>query len=200
MRPSPLVLIVSALLAVTACSGTSNPGTTSRTSTKSTITVGVTQEPTTLDVTAQATAAIAEDLRDNVYEGLVRVDPAGKVLPQLAKSWDVSSDGKAITFHLVTATFHDGTSFTTDDVKFSYDRARDRTTVPANPHPDYWAPVQSVDVVDAHTVKVTLKQYSDSFLFHMAQGSASIVSKGTHLVTTTPPATNLAANPVGTGP
>ena len=200
MRPSRLVLIVSALVAVAACSGTSNPATTSRTSTKSTITVGVTQEPTTLDVTAQATAAIAEDLRDNVYEGLVRIDPAGKVLPQLAKSWDVSSDGKVFTFHLVTATFHDGTSFTADDVKFSYDRARSPSTVPANPHADYWAPVQSVDVVDARTVKVTLKQFSDSFLFHMAQGSASIVSKSTHLVSTTPPATNLAADPVGTGP
>jgi peptide/nickel transport system substrate-binding protein len=200
MRPSRLVVIVSALLAVFACSGTSNPGTTSRTSTKSTITVGVTQEPTTLDVTAQATAAIAEDLRDNVYEGLVRTDPTGKIVPQLAKSWDVSADGKTITFHLVTAKFHDGSPFTADDVKFSYDRAHDPATVPANPHADYWAPVQSVDVVDEHTVKVTLKAYSDSFLFHMGSGSAAIVAKSTKLATTTPPATNLATNPVGTGP
>jgi len=200
MRASRLVVIVSALLAVVACSGTSNPGTTSRTSTKSTITVGVTQEPTTLDVTAQATAAIAEDLRDNLYEGLVRTDPTGRIVPQLAKSWDVSSDGKTLTFHLVTAKFHDGAPFTAADVKFSYDRARDPATVPANPHADYWAPVQSVDAVDDHTVKVGLKQYSDSFLFHMAQGSAAIVPKGTHLATTSPPATNLATAPVGTGP
>jgi len=201
MRPSRLALIVTALLAAAACSGTSSTGSNaSRTSSKSTIVVGVTQEPTTLDVTAQATAAIAEDLRDNVYEGLVRADPTGKVLPQLAKSWDISSDGRVFTFHLATAKFHDGSPFTAADVKFSYDRARDPKTVPANPHVDYWAPVLSVDVADDRTVKVTLKQFSDSFLFHMAQGSAAIVPRATRLATTSPPATTLATAPVGTGP
>src|SRR6266851_7653813 len=97
MRPSRLIVL--ALVAATACSGTStSTSSTSRTSSRSAITVGVTQEPTTLDVTAQATAAIAEDLRDNVYEGLVRTDPTGKVVPQLARSWDVSADGKVFTF------------------------------------------------------------------------------------------------------
>ena len=199
MRPSRLALIVAALVTLAACSGAAPSGG-NPTSTKSTIVVGVTQEPTTLDVTAQATAAIAEDLRDNLYEGLVRTDPAGKVLPQLAKSWDVSADGKVFTFHLVTAKFQDGSPFTAADVKFSYDRARSPSTVPANPHADYWAPVTSVDVVDDRTVKVTLAQFSDSFLFHMAQGSAAIVSHNTRTVSANPPATNLAAQPVGTGP
>ena len=201
MRPSRLALILMALVAAAACAAGSSSSTSGpHTSTRSSITVGVTQEPTTLDVTAQATAAIAEDLRDNVYEGLVRTDPTGRVVPQLAKSWDVSSDGKVFTFHLVTAKFHNGSPFTAADVKFSYDRARDPGTVPANPHRDYWAPVQSVDVVDDHTVKVTLLQFSDSFLFHMAQGSAAIVPRTTHLVSTSPPATDLATAPVGTGP
>jgi peptide/nickel transport system substrate-binding protein len=200
MRPSRLALILPALLAAAACSGSSSSSSTPRASTKATIVVGVTQEPTTLDITAQATAAIAEDLRDNVYEGLVRTDSTGKVVPQLAKSWDISQDGKVFTFHLVTTRFHDGSPFTAEDVKFSYDRARDPATVPANPHADYWAPVQSVDVVDDHTVKLALKQFSDGFLFHMGQGSASIVPRNTHLATTSPPATDLAANPVGTGP
>src|SRR5262249_12578085 len=200
MRPMRLGVALVTVLAVIACSGTSNPSNTPRASSKSTIVVGVTQEPGTLDVTAQATAAIAEDLRDNLYEGLVRTDPTGKIVPQLARSWDLSPDNRVYTFHLVTASFHDGSPFTAEDVKFSYDRAMDPNTVPANPHLDYWAPVQSVDAVDPHTVKVTLKQFSDGFLFHMGQGSAAIVPKTTHLATTTPPATNLATNPVGTGP
>jgi len=135
-----LAAALAAVLAVIACSGTPNPGNTPRASSKSTIVVGVTQEPTTLDVTAQATAAIAEDLRDNLYEGLVRTDPTGKIVPQLARSWDLSPDGKVYTFHLVTASFHDGAPFTADDVKFSYDRARDPSTVPAKgagPHRTY---------------------------------------------------------------
>ena len=200
MTRTRLAAALSVLLALTACSAASAPSSSTRASSRSTIVVGVTQEPTTLDVTAQATAAIAEDLRDNLYEGLVRTDPTGKVVPQLAKSWDLSPEGKVYTFHLVTATFSDGAPFTADDVKFSYDRAMNPATVPANPHIDYWAPVQSVDVVDAHTVKVTLKVFSFNFLFHMGQGSAAIISRSTHLVTSTPPATNLASNPVGTGP
>src|SRR5215470_6228075 len=200
MRLMRLAAVISVLLAVAACSAASAPISSTRASSRSTIVVGVTQEPTTMDVTAQATAAIAEDLRDNLYEGLVRTDPTGKIVPQLARSWELSPDGKVYTFHLVTASFHDGSSFTADDVKFSYDRAMDPKTVPANPHIDYWAPVQSVDVVDTHTVKVTLKQFSDGFLFHMGQGSAAIIPKGTHLAATSPPATNLATNPVGTGP
>ena len=200
MRPARLAVVLAALIGVGACSGGANPSSTPRASSKSTIVVGVTQEPTTLDVTAAATAAIAEDLRDNVYEGLVRTDPTGKILPQLAERFELSPDGKVYTFHLRPARFHDGTPFTADDVKFSYDRAMDPKTVPANPHVDYWAPVQSIDVVDPHTVKVTLKQFSDGFLFHMGQGSAAIVSRTTHLVSPTPPATNLATAPVGTGP
>ncbi|HKF17623.1 MAG TPA: ABC transporter substrate-binding protein [Candidatus Dormibacteraeota bacterium] len=41
---------------------------------------------------------------------------------------------------MVTASFHDGAPFTADDVKFSYDRARDPSTVPAKgagPHRTY---------------------------------------------------------------
>ena len=191
---------IAILVAMTACSGGSSSQSTPRSTSKSTIVVGVTQEPTTLDVTAQATAAIAEDLRDNLYEGLVRTDPTGKVVPQLAERWDLSPDGKTYTFHLRTAKFHDGSPFTADDVKFSYERAMTPGTVPANPHIDYWAPVQGVEVVDPHTVKVTLKQFSDGFLFHMAQGSAAIIPKSTHLASSSPPATNLATAPVGTGP
>ncbi|MHB8618487.1 MAG: ABC transporter substrate-binding protein [Chloroflexota bacterium] len=151
------------------------------------------QEPTTLDVTADATAAIATVLRDNVYEGLVRIDAKGKILPQLAKSWDVSPDGKTITFHLVqNATWQDGSPFTAQDVKFSWDRAMSKTTKPVNPHQQYWEPVQAVDAVDSHTVKVTLKEYSDNWLFHMGAGSAAILSSKT-LATD-------ATHPVGTGP
>ena len=79
-------------------------------------------------------------------------------LGSLAKSWDVSPDGTVVTFHLVSgAKWHDGTPFTAQDVKFSWDRAADAGTSPPNPHRDYWAPVKSVDVVDDATVKVTLE-------------------------------------------
>ena len=168
---------------VTAASGSSKPK----------AVIGFTQEPTSLDPTADATASIATILLDNLYQGLVRLDASGKITPSLAQSWDVTPDGTAVTFHLASGVkWHDGTPFTAGDVKFSWDRAADANTNPVNPHRDYWAPVKSVDVVDDSTVKVTLNQYSDNWLFHMAAGSACIVSSAS--------AANNKTNPIGTGP
>jgi len=162
-------------------------------STKPKMIVGLVQEPTSLDPTADATASIATTLLDNLYQGLVRVDGAGKILPSLAKSWDVSPDGTAITFNLNSGIkWHDGAPFTAQDVKFAYERAASADTKPPNPHRDYWAPVSKVDAVDDNTVKITLSSYSDNWLFHMAAGSACIVSSKT--------ADNNKTNPIGTGP
>jgi peptide/nickel transport system substrate-binding protein len=155
--------------------------------------IGIIQEPTALDPTADATASIATTLLDNLYQGLVRLDGSGKVLPSLAKSWDVSPDGTVITFNLNSGVkWHDGSPFRAQDVKFSYERAASAETKPPNPHKDYWAPVSKVDAVDDNTVKVTLSSYSDNWLFHMAAGSACIVSSKT--------ADNNKTNPIGTGP
>src|SRR5206468_12368078 len=111
--------------------------------------IGVLQEPTALDPTADATASIATILRDSPYEGLVRLDAGGKIVGSLAKAWDVSPDGTVITFHLANGVkWHDGSPFTAQDVKFSWDRAADANTNPRNPHQDYWAPMKSVEVAD----------------------------------------------------
>src|SRR5438105_5708202 len=73
----------SSLLA--ACGGAGQPTSTSSSASsspaKSKIIVGIVQEPTALDPTADATASIALCLRDNLYEGLVRLDGTGKILP-----------------------------------------------------------------------------------------------------------------------
>src|SRR6266700_8286501 len=155
--------------------------------------VGIIQEPTSMDPTADATASIATTLRDNLYEGLVRLDGSGKLVGSLAKTWDVSTDGTVVTFHLVSgAKWHDGTPFTAQDVKFSWERAADANTQPPSPHRDYWAPVNAIDVPDDATVNVTLSTYSHNWLFHMAAGSACIVSSASAATNTT--------NPIGTGP
>jgi peptide/nickel transport system substrate-binding protein len=187
--------VSSASAFLAACSGASSGGGggQGQTSTKPSVTIGIVQEPTSLDPTAQATASISLLLRDNVYEGLVRLNPDLQVVPGLATSWDVSSDGKTFTFHLAAGVkWHDGSPFSAQDVKFSWDRAMNPATNPVNPHMDYWAPVQSVEVAGDRTVKVTLKQYSDNWLFHMTSGAASIVSSSS--------AAQNATAPVGTGP
>src|SRR5690242_13645660 len=59
-----------------------------------------------------------------VFNGLVRVDDNLQVQPELAQSWDQSSDGLQWTFHLRSnLTFSDGTALTSRDVAYSIDRA-----------------------------------------------------------------------------
>jgi peptide/nickel transport system substrate-binding protein len=133
------------------------------------------QEPTSLDPTADATASIDGMLTQNVFESLTTVNEAGEVLPQLAQSWSVSDDGLTYTFKLVQgATFHDGTAFDAEDVKFSFDRAMAEDSV--NPSKGIFKSIESVSVVDPGTVEIKLSRKDAFFLFNMAQGDASIVA------------------------
>ena len=36
----------------------------------------------------------------NLYDGLVNVDPQGRLVPELAEKWEVSPDAKVVTFHI----------------------------------------------------------------------------------------------------
>src|SRR5437868_4279838 len=59
----------------------------------------------------------------NIYDVLVRVDKTGtKLEPGLAKSWDVSPDGKVYTLHLRDAKFSDGSPITAKDAAFTLTR------------------------------------------------------------------------------
>lgn len=158
---------------------------------KTAITVGMVLEPPNLDPTGNAAAAIDEVVYANVFQGLTRFDANGSILPDLAKSWDISADGLTYTFHLATGVkFHDGSDFSADDVKFSLDRARAPDST--NAQKGLFADIASVEVVDPATVKVTLKKPNGSFLFNMAWGDAVIVSQKS--------VATEATKPIGTGP
>lgn len=155
------------------------------------VTVGMVLEPPGLDPTSGAAAAVDEVTYANVFQGLTRFAEDGSIIPDLAKSWDISKDGLTYTFHLHDGvTFQDGTKMTADDVKFSLERA----TAPGstNAQQELFADIKNVTVIDPLTVKVTLKKPEGNFLFNMAWGDAEIVSPKT--------ARTNATHPVGTGP
>lgn len=157
---------------------------------KSDIVVAMQLEPPHLDPTSAAAGAIDSVLYSNVFEGLTRFGPDGSVNPGLAESWEISPDGKTYTFKLHSGVkFHDGTDMTADDVKFSLDRARADDS--ANAQKALFAGIESVEVVDPLTVKVTLSAPNGSFLFNMAWGDAVIVAPET--------IADIKTNPVGTG-
>jgi len=153
--------------------------------------VGMQQEPTSLDPTADATASIDSMMTQNVFESLTTVAENGEVQPNLATSWDVSEDGLTYTFHLAEGVmFHDGSALGADDVVFSFDRAMGEESV--NPSKDIFEPITSVEAIDPQTVEITLSGKDAFFLFNMGQGDSAIVASET--------AEGNNANPVGSGP
>jgi ABC-type oligopeptide transport system substrate-binding subunit len=64
-----------------------------------------------------------------VFEGLVNYDPRShEALPGVAERWEVSGDGKTITFHLRAATWSNGYALTAGDFKNSWERALNPST------------------------------------------------------------------------
>ena len=155
------------------------------------IRIGMQLEPPNLDPTGGAAAAIDEVVYANVFEGLTRFGPDGSIRPALASDWEVSEDGLAWTFTLRDeVAFHDGTAFTADDVVFSLDRARAEDSV--NAQKALFDGIESVEAVDATTVRITLSQPNGNLPFNLAWGDAVIVAPES--------ADGNATAPVGTGP
>ncbi len=126
-------------------------------------------------------AAVKTPELAGIYNSLVRYseldEPYGsKIVPDLAERWEISPDGKEITFFLHKGVkWHDGQPFTAADVKFSLERMKDATTSPATSAD--LAIIASVEVIDDYTVKVTLSEISANFLDVLANGYCVIQAK-----------------------
>jgi peptide/nickel transport system substrate-binding protein len=132
----------------------------------------------------------------NTAEALVAFKPGTTdVVPSLATRWTVSSDGKVYTFTLRRGvTFTDGAPFNAQAVKFTFDRAfKLKGPQGAIGLIDN---IQSVDVVDAYTVRFTLKEVDATTLSRISEsiGISVIVSPKTT------PANALGNTYAGTGP
>lgn len=100
----------------------------------------------------------------NLYDGLTTADTTGKIQPLLAKSWDVSSDGKTFTFHLrEDAKFQNGDAVKASDVVYSVQRLLTINQGVSGFFKPFLA-ADGVSAVDKHTVKFALKQPSSAFL------------------------------------
>ena len=86
-----------------------------------TLDLGVTGELASFD-TSQISGGIWESqILMDVYEGLVKKSPEGKVLPGMASDWQVSEDGKTWTFSLrEDARWSDGEPVTAEDFVFGW--------------------------------------------------------------------------------
>jgi peptide/nickel transport system substrate-binding protein len=142
-------------------------------------------------LTNDSVSAVAER---HIYENLVKRDPTtNELVPWLATSWE-TPDATTWIFHLRQGVkFQDGTPFNAEAVKFTFERIMDPKV--GAPRASLLTPIQSIDVVDDATVKITTKAPYGAFLAALAHPNAEIVSP-----TAVKKYGDLMKNPVGTGP
>jgi peptide/nickel transport system substrate-binding protein len=133
----------------------------------------------------------------NIYDPLVFLDSGGQFRPALAQSWEVSQDGLSYTFKLRDGvTFHDGTPFDANAVKFTWDTILDPATKALTAKDLLGPNFKSVDVVDPLTARATFSKPYAPFLSAVSQYWLAPVSPtayksagadyGTHQVGTGP--------------
>jgi oligopeptide transport system substrate-binding protein len=154
--------------------------------------VGVTQltlDPALVLPGDQASLSAVEML----YTGLVQYNDNMQVVPQLAQSWQISSDGLRYTFTLrPNLKFSDGTPLTSADVAYSIDRALQPATK-SPVAPIYLDMIKdsdkllggyistlindSIQTPNSSTIVITLKQKAPYFLSMLAYPCSFVVEK-----------------------
>ena len=147
-------------------------------------------------LTAVTTDASSHEAAGYVFNGLVRYDKNLKLEGELAESWEVSPDGKRITFHLRKGVrWHDGVPLTSDDVMFTYRRMIDPRTPTA--YGEDFKQVRRATAPDPNTFVV---EYARPFAPALASWGMHVLPR--HLLEKYPDISRSPLNkkPVGTGP
>jgi peptide/nickel transport system substrate-binding protein/oligopeptide transport system substrate-binding protein len=147
-----------------------------------------------------------------LFDGLMRYDyETTDVVPNLAANVDVNEDSTVFTFTLHDGVkFHDGSTLTADDVKYSFERV-------VNPETGGslgWVfvdamisgaaafdageadEISGIVVKDPLTIEITLDEPYSLLLYHLAMPAAHVVSEA--VASELGP--DFSTNPVGTGP
>jgi len=109
----------------------------------------------------------------NIFDGLTKYERGTtEIEPNLATSWDIPDPVTFIFTLREGVTFHDGTPFNAESVKYSFDRVIDLAGPPAY----LFDVINKTEVIDPYTVKITLNYEFIPFPSIMANPVASIVS------------------------
>jgi peptide/nickel transport system substrate-binding protein len=159
-------------LVLAACSPGSATTTTGGTDTGATVDVGLYLEPTDLNIRTTSGVALDQVLIDNVYQGLVGLDPTGRIVDVLASKHSVSADGRTYDFTLRSGTtFSNGDALDAADVVWSLEQVRKTKTDVGNAD---LAAVKSITAPSGSSVRITLTK-PDSELLYALAGRAGLV-------------------------
>lgn len=153
------------------------------------ITVGIAQDLDDSLDPHQTVAAGTREVLFNIFEGLVKPNSDGEMIPAVAEKYTLSEDGTTYTFTLREGVkFHNGQTVTAEDVVYSINRCaavpegQEKSLVAA------FSAVKSVEALDEKTVAVTIAQRDLEFISYM---TAAIIPADYE---------NQDTAPVGTGP
>ncbi|GGF08986.1 peptide ABC transporter substrate-binding protein [Aliidongia dinghuensis] len=139
-------------------------------------------EPDSLDP-VKTTSTVADAIESDLFEGLVRLDPQGNIVPGVAERWERAADGVTYTFHLrPDARWSNGDPLTAADFVYAWRRGVDPATAATSLHAltdlvhgrDILAgkgmdPVAlGVEAVDALTLRAVTAAPTPLFLAHCA--------------------------------
>ncbi len=151
------------------------------------VVVRVPQDPDFLDP-HKAAASGTYEMMFNVFEGLLKPDHTGNVIPAVASSYVISEDGLTYTFTLREGVkFHNGETVKMSDVLYSLNRLKGTEEVEGLSS-DFMKYVESIMATDDKTVVIKLNTLNTDFL---SKFTAAIIPEAND---------DQNANPIGTGP
>lgn len=127
------------------------------------MTFGLSFSVDTLDPGATTFSGV-EIIDGHVFDTLVKQQPLGVFHPALATEWTVNDDATEYTFSLRDdVTFHDGTPFNAEAVKYTFDRIVDPATNSQMAF-SFIGPYMESEVVDEYTITVRFSAPNAAFL------------------------------------
>ncbi|MCR5033144.1 MAG: ABC transporter substrate-binding protein [Lachnospiraceae bacterium] len=171
MKKKRLALLLSVVLTTVAvalggCAGDKQEST-------SQITIGIPQDIEDSLDPMKATAAGTKEILFNIYEGLVKPDSDGNLIPAVASEYKISEEGRVYTFTLrEDIKFHDGSSVTADDVVYSLERYADGQSGDALA--SAFSNIDDISAPTDKTVVIVLKEANTDFLSYL---TAAVIPK-----------------------
>ncbi len=147
-------------------------------------------DPPTLDPHL-TTDNVSGSYVQEVFAGLVTINPSIEIVPDMAENWEISPDGLRYTFHLhPESKFHDGKRVTAEDFRWSLERAADPATespvteqylgdivgVSAKVNGEAQS-ISGVSVVDDSTIALTIDAPKAYFLAKLTYPTGFVVDR-----------------------
>ena len=177
-RLAPLVMLGMASLTLLPAMG--RPGGSSKAGAE--LRYGLSTEPVTFDPLNPSNTADGRSLLFNVFEGLVKPDSSGELIPAVAESYRIEENALVYVFSIREGiSFHNGEALTPGDVVFSLETAIKAGFPGLNS-------ISGIEVSGRREIRITLKEADPEFLPYLTVGIVPEKNRDRE------------KNPIGTGP